>query len=246
LHKHSQNVIVNRHAIDQLGNFIRFYITYAYTPFLIFNLVIPLLYVFYLLIKERKYISIAILLVLSLIISYFSFKDMPMNYNMIVLAPFCFFILFVMIAKILKEQRQTLLLKASSIMLCLLFLINSTGFIRKTLLFFGTQDNKVSYQDFRKEFLKVYKVTKKDKQIAISFSLWPYCLDEYKNITMSNTHPSVQFEMVQQLYSGQAEPAPHPGFKLISNNFINKKPKLGKIPLGNTYPWFQTATYERK
>jgi len=63
---------------------------------------------------------------------------------------------------------------------------------------------------------------------------------------MNNLDTAVKYEISQQLYSGFAVPKPEAGFKLIRNNFITKHPKLGKIPLGNTYPWFQTAVYERE
>ena len=246
LQKHSQNVIVNRYAVDYFGNFIRFYITYAYSPFCIFNLLVAIGYIAFLLIRRNKIISLGILFILTIVISYFSFKDMPMNYNMLVLAPLCFFIIFVVFIEILKRKVNSFFLRASSFILIVILFVNSTGFIRKTLLFFNTQDNKVTYQDFRKEFIKVYDATPKDKKIAISFSLWPYCLDKYKSITLSNTQSYIQYEMDQQLYSGLSKPVPHAGFKLIHTDFISKKPKFEKIPLGNIYPWFQTAVYERK
>lgn len=245
LQKHSQNVIVNRYAVDYFGNFIRFYITYAYTPFCILNLWISIGYVGYVLVKRNQLICVGLLFILTCLISYFSFRDMPMNYNTLVLAPLCFFILFVIFTKILEKSSRSIFLKVSSFVLMLVLLVNSTGFIRKTLLFFGTQDSRVSYIDFRKEFIKLYNKTDKDKKIAISFSLWPYCLDKYKNIILSNTGSTVQYEMAQQQYSGSSEPPEHPGFTLINNGFISKRPKLGKIPLGNTYPWFQTAVYQK-
>jgi len=247
LHKHSQNVIVNRIGTAAFENFIRFYISYSYVPFCIFNFIIAITYVYYVLIKRNKTICIALLTILTGLVAYFSFKDMAMNYNMLVLAPLCFFLLFVIFTQILNTRTFNPFLKASSVIIILLMLfVNSIGFIRKSLLFFSTEDNKVSYQDFRKDFIEVYNSTKKDKKIIVSFSLWPYCLDKFKNITMSNKDTSAQYMMIQQLYSGQTEPQPQPGFKLIKNSFITKHPKFGKLPLGNTYPWFQTAVYERK
>jgi len=246
LQKHSQNVIVNRVSTGGLKNFIQFYVSYAYAPFLAINFLIAIVYVGYVLLKRNKFISVGLLLILIGLVSYFSFKDMPMNYNMLVLGPLCFFVLFVVFTEISKRKKTDLILKGSSLILVLTLFVNSTGFIRKTLLFFNTQDNKVSDVAFRSNFIKVYNSTKKDKKIAISFSLWPYCLDKYKSITMTNMNPAVQYEISQQLYSGSNEPKAEIGFKLIRNNFITKHPKLGMLPLGNTYPWFQTAIYERK
>lgn len=246
LQKHSQNVIVNRVSTGGFKNFIQFYITYAYTPFLVINFMIAILYVGYKLLKKNKFISVGLLLILTGLVFYFSFKDMPMNYNMLVLSPLFFFILFVVFAEISKQNVPNFFLKASSLILIVTLSVNSAGFIRKTLLFFTTKDNKVSDTDFRNNFIKVYNSTKKNKKIAISFSLWPYCLDKYKSITMTNLDTTVQYEISQQLYSGTIEPKPEIGFKLIRNNFISKHPKIWKLPLGNTYPWFQTAVYERK
>ncbi|MGI4805973.1 MAG: hypothetical protein ACRYFL_14500 [Janthinobacterium lividum] len=247
LQKHSQNVIVNRVSTGGFKNFVQFYITYAYAPFLIINFALAILYVGYVSIKKNKLLVFGLLLLLTVLVSYFSFKDMPMNYNMLVLSPLFFFVLFVIYTKIHQKRVSNIFLKTVSSVLVLVLLVNSTGFIRKTLLYFSTQDQKVSGEAFRKDFIQVYKLTPKNKKIAISFSLWPYCLDHYKNITMTNLDTAVQYEISQQLYSGSNEPKPENGFKLIKNNFITKHPKLlGKLPLGNTYPWFQTAVYERK
>ncbi|WP_419803563.1 hypothetical protein [Mucilaginibacter sp.] len=246
LQKHSQNVILNRVSTGGFKNFVQFYITYAYAPFLIINFLLSIFYVGYLLVKKNKFIVLGLLLILTILVSYFSFKDMPMNYNMLVLSPLFFFILFVIYAEMSRRNFSNLFLKTTTSILVLTLFVNSTGFIRKTLLYFSTQDQQVSGADFRKEFIKIYQLNPKNKKIAISFSLWPYCLDEYKNITMNNLDTNVQYEIVQQLYSGSNEPKPETGFKLIENNFIKKHPKFWKIPLGNTYPWFQTAVYERK
>ncbi len=246
LQKHSQNVIVNRVSTGGFKNFIRFYITYAYAPFLIVNFLIAIVYVGYKLLKKNKFISVGLLLILTSLVSYFSFKDMPMNYNMLVLSPLFFFIIFVIYIEISKQKVSNVFMKVSSLILILTLFVNSTGFIRKTLLYFATQNEQVSGETFRQQFIKVYNSTQKNKKIAISFSLWPYCLDKYKNITMNNLDTAVKYEISQQLYSGSNEPKTENGFKLIRNNFITKHPKLGKLPLGNTYPWFQTAVYERK
>lgn len=246
LQKHSQNVIVNRFSTDSFKNFISFYITYAYAPLLIFNFLITVVYTSYILIKKDKIISFVLLVILTCLVSYFSFRDMPMNYNMLVLTPVFFFVIFVVFTSLLKEKERKLNLNISLLAILLLLAINSVGFIRKTLLFFVTQDKEITYTDFRKEFINVSHKTDPDKKVCISFSLWPYCLDKYKSITLNETDPTIQFLMLQQLYSGFSEAQPQPKFQLIKSNFINKHPKLGKLPLGNTYPWFQTAIYERK
>lgn len=246
LQKHSQNVIVNRVSTGGFKNFIQFYITYAYAPFLVVNFMIAIVYVGYKLLKKNKFVSVGLLLILTSLVSYFSFKDMPMNYNMLVLSPLFFFILFVVYVEIEKQKASGFFLKVSSSILILTLFVNSTGFIRKALLYFATKNEQVSGSAFRQQFMKVYNSTPKNKKIAISFSLWPYCLDKYKNITMNNLDTAVKYEISQQLYSGSNEPKPENGFKLIRNNFISKHPKLWKLPLGNTYPWFQTAVYERK
>jgi hypothetical protein len=247
LQKHSQNVIVNRFGTDSFKNFISFYVTYAYAPLLIFNFLIAISCTAYVLIKKSKVLPLILLVVLTCIISYFSFKDMPMNYNMLVLTPIFFFVIFVVFTKTINKKGQGFNLRLSSVVILVLLLANSVGFIRKTLLFYATQDNnKVTYNNFRKDFINVVNKTDQHKKVCITFSLWPYCLDHYKNITLNQADTTIQYLMVQQLYSGAAEPPPLKDYKLIKSNFVNKRPKLGKLPLGNTYPWFQTAIYERK
>ncbi|MGI4020463.1 MAG: hypothetical protein ACRYFA_03080 [Janthinobacterium lividum] len=245
LQKHSQNVIVNRFSTDSFKTFISFYITYTYSPFLIFNFLIAIIYTGYKILKKSDWITFGLLVILTCLVSYFSFKDMPMNYNMIVLTPMFFFLIFVVITKVLDRSRSALQSKVLSILIALLLIVNSAGFIRKTLLFYGTYNDRVAYTDFRKEFVKVIQSTDKDKKVAITFSLWPYCLDQYKRITLNQTDTTIKYLFVQQAYSGATEPQPQPGFKLIKNQFITKRPRLGKLPLGNTYPWFQTALYQR-
>ncbi|MVN21862.1 hypothetical protein [Mucilaginibacter arboris] len=246
LQKHSQNVIVNRFSTDSFKNFITFYVTYAYAPLLIFNFLITIIYTAYVLIKKYKILSLVLLAILTCLVSYFSFKDMPMNYNMLVLSPVFFFVIFVMFSHINNIDKRSMLSKVSPVMIVVLLCINSVGFIRKTLLFYTTKNEKVSYLDFRKEFIGVTNHTNSHKKVCITFSLWPYCLDQYQHITLNMTDTSIQYLMLQQLYSGVSEPQPQTNFHLVKNNFIIKHPKLWKIPLGNTYPWFQTATYERK
>ncbi len=252
LQKHSKNVIVNRAESDAFGNFIRYYIANPYIPLFILNFLVPLCYVYYILIKKNKTICILLFALLTCIVSYFSFRNMGLVYNMLVLSPFSFFLLFVIFTKILNKRSLPLFLKNSTVMIILLLFLNSAGITRKILLFYSTENDKVSYQDFRKDFIKVCNAsnaTNKNKKIVLTFSLWPYCLDKYKNITVWTTmitpDTSVQYIMVQQLYSGFSEPQPKPGFKVIKNSFITKHPKFGKLPLGNTYPGFQTAVYKR-
>ncbi|MEX8546713.1 MAG: hypothetical protein V5804_03850 [Mucilaginibacter sp.] len=247
LRQHSKNVIVNRYSTNSLKTFINFYITYTYAPFLIFNFLIPVIYVARILVRKKMIIALGLLAVLSILVAYFSFRDMPMNYNMLVLSPVFFFVLFVMITKQFKGDKRSIQFKIVPLAIAFILLVNATGFIRRSLLFYNTQDEiKITYNNFRAEFLRVASQTNKGKKVGITFSLWPYCLDHYKNITLNQTDTSIQYLMVQQLYSGATEPPPLKDYKLIKNNFITKHPKLGKLPLGNTYPWFQTATYERK
>ncbi|RYY07637.1 MAG: hypothetical protein EOP43_02695 [Sphingobacteriaceae bacterium] len=245
LQKHSQNVIVNRFSTDSFKTFISFYITYAYSPFLIFNFLIAIIYAGYKILKKSAWITFGLLVLLTGIVSYFSFKDMPMNYNMIVLTPIFFFLIFVVITKVLDRNKTKLQSKVILVSIALLLIVNSAGFMRKTLLFYGTYNDRVAYTTFRKEFIKTLNQIDLNKKVAITFSLWPYCLDQYKRITLNTTDTSIQYLMFQQAYSGLGEPPLLPGFKLIKNQFITDRPKIGKLPLGNTYPWFQTATYQR-
>lgn len=246
LQQHSKNVISNRYSTNSLKTFISFYITYTYAPLLIINFLIAVFYTGYIVLKKDKIISFTLLIILSCLVSYFSFKDMPMNYNMLVLSPIFFFILFVLFFKIINTSKKNTYLNGISVTIVFVLFVNSVGFVRKTLLFYSTKDKKVSYVDFRNEFIKTLRLTDKNKKVGITFSLWPYCLDQYQHITLNKTDTTIQYLMLQQSYTGSTEPLPEPNFKLIKNNFITDHPKLGKLPLGNIYPWYQTATYERK
>lgn len=238
LHKHSENVIFNRIDPNMLHKFLSIYIINPFGPLLICIFLIPLIYVYYLLVKNKKTISLALLVLLTGLISYFSFKDMFMAYNLFVLVPFYFFLIFIIFSQIYHKVLSTFIV--------LLLLLNTINFTRKSVLYFTTNDDKISYKEFKSDFIKVHTKIAKNEKVAIGFSLWPYCLEQYKNVTMSDNDSTTKYIIVQQLYSGKSQPQEKPGFRLILNKFINKHPKIGRVTLGNTYPWFQTAVYKKE
>ena len=246
LQQHSKNVVFNRVGTNNIKNFLRFYIVYPITPLLLFNYVLAIVYIYNSLIKKKKILPIAFFTFLIGIILFFCSKDMGMYYNLLVLTPLCFFILFVIITKIADKTLIGFLPKSLPIILIILLALNSIGFIRKSMLFFGTEDKKVSYKDFRKNFINIYNIKDKDKKISISCSLWPFCLDKWRDVTISTTDPKVQYLMIQQLHFGLAVPEAKTGFKVIRNDYITEHPHFKGIGLGNTYPWFQTAIYKRQ
>ena len=57
---------------------------------------------------------------------------------------------------------------------------------------------------------------------------------------------AVKIVIIQQSNSGLAVPKSFNHFKLINNQFIKDKVKLMGVTLGNTYPGYQVAIYERQ
>lgn len=248
MQQHSKNVILNRSEENPIKNLFKYYILNPYNPLGIFTIFTSLGYVFYQLFKKRDVICIIVFLLFIGVMSYFCFRNMGLVYNMFVLTPITFFILFVIFTNSIFKISNPFF-KIMPVIIVLLLLINSVGYIRKTLLYFSTEKNKFSYTDFRREFIKVLNVSDKSKKIVMTYSLWPYCLDKYENVvfrtTQSDPDSDTQYIIVQQLYSGQLQPASKKDFEVVDNKFIQDHPKLGKLPLGNVIPWFQIAVYKR-
>ncbi len=244
--KHSHNSIFGRVSADRIGYFYGIYILSIFHPLTAFTFLISIVYTFYLLVEQKKSVVIVLFIILVAMSFYFSFKIIENAYNMFVLSPLFLFMVMVFFVDIYNQKILTNYLNLSSIALIFLLFVNTLGFIRTTLVFFCTQDKKVSFEDFRKDFKTLSNRVKKNKKIYVTFSLWPYCLDGYKQIARSPSDTSIQFMMVQQSNSGHMQPAEIDGYKLIKNGFISDHPKLGKFQISNTYPWYQTAIYERE
>jgi len=254
--KHSHNVVVNRanSGTDRLSWFKGIYIMTPFHTFAGVSFLISICYILYLLIKQKKTATIFCIFLLMALIYYFAFKNVLMSYNMYVLSSLYIFFLLVLFIDVLNKKIFVNHINTSFWILLILFFINSLGFFRIALVFFSTQDKKVSFNNFRKDFDVLCKRTNKNKKIFISFSLFPYCIDKASYITSYTTitsyeswkNPSIQFIMLQQSNSGQSAPLEIPGYKLIKNGFISEHPMFGKLQIGNTYPWYQTAIYERK
>ncbi len=244
--KHSHNSIFNRVSLDRIGYFKGIYILSIFRPFTAFTFSISIIYTFYALIKQKKTSTIVLFVILVVVSFYFSFKVIENAYNMFVLSPLFLFIIIVFFVDIYNKKILINYSNLFTIALIFLLFVNTLGFIRTTLVYFCTQDKKVSFEHFREDFKTLSKRIKKNRKIYVTFSLWPYCLDGYKQIARSSSDTSIQFMMIQQSNSGNMQPSTIDGYSLIKNEFISDHPKLGKIQISNTYPWYQTAIYERK
>ncbi|MDB5286060.1 MAG: hypothetical protein JWR05_1009 [Mucilaginibacter sp.] len=249
---HSANVVFNRVGSDYMQTFLTRHIVRNDTPLSFLPFAIVILYVFRYLIRQKFYFTTFLIFILALIICYFTFKDFQMSYNLYVLSPFVSFLMAVIFIRTIKSQSSHSGLVRLAVILVLF--MNSLGFIRKTVVFFKVRNDLVSPASFRADLLKTIKQTGTSKKVVVSNGLWPYALDQQKKVILYRTgdmnylyrDSSVKFLLIQQSNSGQLKPADHPGFKLIKNEFAVNNIRLWKILLGNTYPGYQIAIYERK
>ncbi|RYY07908.1 MAG: hypothetical protein EOP43_01830 [Sphingobacteriaceae bacterium] len=251
--KHSTNVVVNRANAggDRLNWLKGIYITTPFHTLIGVTFLISILYLLYLLIKQRKWISLICFFILIAAINYFAFKNVMMSYNMYVLAYFCMFLLLVFFIDIINRKVFLKFTSTLVMVLFLLLLVNSVGLARTTLVFFNSRDKEVPVNDLRKDIKLLSAKLEKDKKIYVTFSLWPACLDQTQSV-VSNTilgapvdNPSFQYIIMQQSNSGQSMPPVIPNYKLIKNNYIQEHPMFFNVKIGNTYPFYQTAIYER-
>ncbi|MVN21861.1 hypothetical protein [Mucilaginibacter arboris] len=254
--KHSTHVVVNRAeaaevATDWLKWIQEVRGMYFITPFHVLagvSFLVSIFYTLFLLIKQKKVISILCFILLFALIDYFAFKNVLMSYNTYVLSPIYMFVLLVLFIDILNKKILVTVSNTSVWILVILLFINSLGLFRTALMFFSTQDKKVPINEVGKEINFLSKKLKKDKKIYITFSLWPPALDKANSVVSYTPmdNPVIQFIILQQSNSGQNVAPQIAGFKLIKNGFIPEHPKFGKIQIGNTYPYYQTAIYEKE
>ncbi|RYY07960.1 MAG: hypothetical protein EOP43_01655 [Sphingobacteriaceae bacterium] len=251
--KHSTNVVVNRASAggDRLNWFKSIYLVTPFHPMVGVTFIIAIGYLFYILMKQKKLITTLCFILLLTAVGYFAFKNVMMAYNMYVLAYLYMFLILVFFVEIINKKIFVNYTNTSFIVLFLLLACNSIGFVRTALVFTSTQDKEVSVNNLRKDINMLSKKLKNGKKIYITFSLWPSCLDK-TDYVVSNTvlgtpadNPLLQYIILQQSNSGQITAPEIPNYTLIKSNFIPDNPKFLNFKIGNTYPYYQTAIYER-
>lgn len=251
--KHSANVVVNRANAggDRLNWFKGIYITTAFHTLIGITFLISILYLLYILIKQKKITVLLCFVLLSIAVSYFAFKNVMMSYNMYVLAYLFMFLLLAFFIDVINKKIFPRLTNTLFVVLFLLLSINSIGFARTILVFLNSKSREVSVDDLNKDIKILIKKLEKGKKIYITFSLWPSCLDK-SNLVVSNAvlgtpedNPALQYIILQQSNSGQVTAPIIPNYKLIKNSFITDHPAFLSFKIGNTYPFYQTAIYER-
>ncbi|AMR32953.1 hypothetical protein A0256_16775 [Mucilaginibacter sp. PAMC 26640] len=249
---HSANVIFNRNGSDMLQTFIAKYITAPATPLGIVPFVIVCVYIYVYLINRKLTLTFIFSTLLIGTVLYFAFyKDLNMAYNLYVLSPLAIFLIAVIFA---RNYRSISLLKNLNLVIALILFVNTTGFIRKTVVFFITKEQLVAPGDFRTQLSNIIKQTKPNEKVVVSNGLWPYALGNYEKVILYRTgdmnyilnNVSVKFMLIQQSNSGLLKPKVYPRFKLVKNGFNTDNVKVWHLTLGNTYPGHQTAVYERE
>jgi len=248
--KHSGNVVVKRanDGSDRLEWLSKIYFFTPFHPFAAISFLISIFYTLYFLIKRKKVLSVACFVLLFMAIYYFAFKNVLMSYNMFVLSSLYVFALLMLMIDILNRKLFVNFLNASFLILFTILIVNSLGLFRTALLYFSTQDKVVTIDKVEREINFLSKKLKKDKKILLTFSLWQPALNQVNSVTSytSTENPIIQYVIYQQSNSGLSTPPNLPGFKLIKNGFIPNHPMFWKIKIGNTYPYYQIAIYEKE
>jgi hypothetical protein len=250
MQQHSKKVIFTR-TDTSLALFIRYHMAFI-IPLSIGPSVVALFYVLYKLNAAKKYYTFCLVLILMFVAAYFAFKSMPLYYNLYVLSPIVLFIVFILFVK--TQQNEDKYSRVLGIFLIILLAVNSVGFIRKTAVFIAIQNNYITSANYKKTFTSVTKSLPVNKKVAVSPGLWPFSMDKIKQLTIIHSNyemeiladTAVKIVIIQQSNSGLAVPKRFNHFKLINNQFIKNKVKLMGVTLGNTYPGYQVAIYERQ
>ncbi|MXV16421.1 hypothetical protein [Hufsiella ginkgonis] len=247
---HSRNVIFHRYEESLLGGFKTNHL-FTLNPLSVVSFFAALVIALSALLRKKKYRVIFPLTLLVAVVCYFSFRSMPMSYNLYVLTPPVFFIIFVWYVNTGEGVRLTGRHGIAQWLLIVLLAVNATGFIRRVAVFAAARDRFVTASYFRDEFESLQRKIRQGEKISITSGLWPYCLDRSDRVIIAYSgeqipsDTAVRFLMVQQSYSGRLEPEVYPGFHIIKDGFIRQNVRLAGLKISNTYPGYQIAIYER-
>jgi len=241
---HAKNVVFERSEERTWSNFWYYHLL---NP----NNAIGLLLAFFSLLALPIYVNrlktsrlkiIFILIFFSLLIScvYFSFKVMPMAYNLYVLSSF-------MIASLLHIY-MTLKKNTFKFLFTGICLIFCLGFFRNLLVVLPDAFNSHKSTISDTQYLIEKYVPNNTSNIAISNGLWPYFMGRKQDeVELYDQNKSSLYKMVilQQYASGLQNPPNLKGFKLVFENFNHNAVHFAGIKLASQSPFHQVAIYRK-
>ena len=164
---------------------------------------------------------------------YFSFQTMEVAYNLYVLLPLMGLLILYLLSVIPTRNLKIVIL--------LLVLTASAGFLRRTVLFYMHLEKGVSYRDARKQLKRHPLSTTKTYATLSMFTV----VDRPISLTDDIDDTGVVYKLVQQNSMGLQEPPQIPGFQLIENTFNAEPVKIAGLTIATSPPGYQYALYKR-
>ncbi|MEO1448436.1 MAG: hypothetical protein AAFV07_02855 [Bacteroidota bacterium] len=187
------------------------------------------------------------ILLLLVVMGYFSFRTTETTYNLYLLAPVFFLLVLWPLAKDWKVLEGKRLVWP--IALAGLFALLSIGMVKRTVLFVKHQQKGISHAQTTHELAQL-PWDSLDK-VGVSFSLFPLIESEYwDKIEVVSPHGlsalGSRFDLLilQQTYSGNKTPRDVPDYTLIRNNFLSNSVQFSGIKIANIIPGYQYALYQ--
>jgi len=190
--------------------------------------------------KVNKWAAICLMTLLVALISYFTFRNLPMSYYMYVLSPVMLFITADYFFKLFNHKKSSFL--------TVLVVLVSFSFLRISLMFFIN----IFHTDYTlmavENQLAKYK-NMAGKKIGVSSSMWIFFGDDYKcspGICYNLITPDFDYMILQQYGSGYLQPKEIAGFEIIEDHFEKKPLGIGTLTISKYAPFYQYAVYKRK
>jgi hypothetical protein len=236
---HAANVVLNRQDSYTFKDFVHYHI---FSPiisfgFLLFIYAVGIIY--FLMLKAnrnlRNKIQILFISFFVFVITFLTFRRLPMAYYLYVLSPF-------LIIVIMKQAFYSKPFFIASFLVLSLF---SFSLIRNIYVTADSiKKGAISINVFSTKIDELIK----DKNASVSFSpsLWP-ALVKYPNTQVAGdlSKCSSDYIILQQVYSGLSMPPKIEGYSIVENEFENKELSFLGIKVASQVHGYQFAMYKK-
>lgn len=242
---HSRNVIFQRNEGFSLPAFFTYHVMSYNASFGIFLFLAAVSIAVYTIIPTlrvplAKAVFSGLLLILILLVLYFSFKNLPMSYYMYVLSPLLLY--FLAVGYFSWGSR---LLRGCLLLLALLV---SFSFLRLVAVFAFNLPKAQYTLDKMSGDMEPYKKME-GKKIGLSTGLWPFFSG---NVTCSpaiydeSRKEDFDYLILQQYTSNKMQPSGIPGYELAEDHFDKQALKIAGFTISKYAPFYQYAVYKKK
>jgi hypothetical protein len=171
---------------------------------------------------------------------YFSVRSPNKSYYLLMLAPAVALTALVLLDRSTVASRRAVTFPLA--IAAAFFGLFSLFFVRDAALFANYLNHGVSFFDAQAEFRSLPQTSEK---ISVSESLWVLA-DDYRRIRrIERGSASGDVMVVQQSQRQSLVPPSFPGYRMVSERFVSRRPTLFGLPIGRTMPGYSFAVYEK-